>query len=420
VRENTDPAPITPGPVPTGTVSIRFFQGGVCDGTVLDTGSATLDSKGNFNATGMPETLNAAGQYSFQATYNGDGTYNASPPGGCEPLTVLPKSPAIATVLSASTVNHGTAVHDTATLSGATSDASGTVTYSVYSDNECENKVADGGTVNVTDGSVPNSNDVTLSAAGTYYWQASYSGDANNKAAISVCTDEKLVVAPLVDLSIVKSGSPARQEGLGNITWTMVVKNNGPDTDTGVKVSDPMPAGNTFVSATTTQGSCTGGAVLNCDIGTMAVDATVTITLVTSPSTFGTQTNTAVVSGDKPETTLANNTATASVVIVQKHVTPPCIAVGRITPGHLIVGRKTTVKIHLTQGQKAAKGTRVRIKGAGINVKTKPSNAKGIIKRVLKMKKQGILTFTPLAKGAARCGNKRIGVRGVFTPPVTG
>jgi hypothetical protein len=34
------------------------------------------------------------------------------------------------------------------------------------------------------------------------------------------------------------------------------------------------------------------------------------------------------------------------------------------------------------------------------------------------MKKKGILTFTPLTSPS--CGTKRIGVRGIFTPPVTG
>jgi hypothetical protein len=180
-----------------------------------------------------------------------------------------------------------------------------------------------------------------------------------------------------------------------------------------------MPAGNTFVSASSTQGTCTGGASLTCDIGNMAVGATVTITLVTTPTTFGTQSNTVVVSGDRPETTLANNTATASVTVGP--ATPPCVAIQRIRPGQLIVGRKTTVTIHLTQAGKAAKGVRVRIKGAGINLKTKPSNAKGVTKRVLKMKKKGILVFTPLGSpNGAGCSGKRIGVRGVFTPPVTG
>ena len=76
-----------------------------------------------------------------------------------------------------------------------------------------------------------------------------------------------------------------------------------------------MPAGNTFVSATTTQGSCTGGAILNCTIGDMAAGESVTITLVTTPSTVGAQTNTVTVVGDRPETNTGNNTATATVQI---------------------------------------------------------------------------------------------------------
>jgi len=63
-------------------------------------------------------------------------------------------------------------------------------------------------------------------------------------------------------------------------------------------------------------------------------------------------------------------------------------------------------------------GIRVRIKGAGINVATKRSNARGIIKHTLKMKRKGILRFTPIA--VKSCGAVRIGVRGPFTPPVTG
>jgi uncharacterized repeat protein (TIGR01451 family) len=225
-----------------------------------------------------------------------------------------------------------------------------------------------------------------------------------------------------VDLAITKSGSPATQVlGTGNITWTMVVTNNGPDTDTNVKVSDPMPLGNTYVSSSTTQGTCTGGAVLNCDLGTMTKGQQVTITLVTTPSAVGIQTNTATVSGDRPETDLTNNVANASVETTPFQGKPACVLISSIRPGQLIVGRKTTLTIHLTQDHKAAAGFKVRIKGAGINVITKRSNAKGIIKHSLKMKRKGILRFIPIAQGeTAGCGAVRIGVRAPFTPPVTG
>ena len=52
------------------------------------------------------------------------------------------------------------------------------------------------------------------------------------------------------------------------------------------------------------------------------------------------------------------------------------------------------------------------------NLRTKASNSKGLIKQTLKMKKAGILVFTPIASKA--CNTKRVGVTNVFTPPVTG
>jgi hypothetical protein len=102
----------------------------------------------------------------------------------------------ITTTLSDSTVSIGDTVHDSATLTGATSDAGGTVTYTVYSDNTCTQNPVDAGTKTVTNGNVPDSNDVTFNTAGTFFWQAVYSGDANNNGATSDCTSEKLVVKP--------------------------------------------------------------------------------------------------------------------------------------------------------------------------------------------------------------------------------
>jgi len=94
------------------------------------------------------------------------------------------------------------------------------------------------------------------------------------------------------------------------------------------------------------------------------------------------------------------------------------VAVSRITPKQLFVGRKTLLTIHVTKHNKAVAGIKVRIKGKKFNVVTKRSNARGVIKKTVKLTKAGILIFTPLA--SKRCGTKRIGVTGVFTPPVTG
>jgi len=284
------------------------------------------------------------------------------------------------------------------TVPAGTTQAASTFTVHITSD-----------TTGATGGDCPTTGVVNNTA------QVMTSNDGSDEASASTC------VQAMVDLTISKTGSPASQTlGAGNITWTMVVTNNGPSSDGGVKVTDPMPAGNTFVSATSSKGSCTGGAVLNCTIGTMDAGDSVTITLVTTPSTVGNQTNTATVVGNRPETNTKNNTATATVVTVGGH-TPPtvfCVAVSRVTPNQLYVGRKAMLTIHVTQHGKAVKGVRVRIKGPKLDARTKPSNRKGVIKRVMTLKKAGVLVFSPLA--SKRCNTKRIGVTGVFTPPVTG
>ncbi len=102
--------------------------------------------------------------------------------------------PSISTTLSASSVEVGSTVHDSATLSGATSDAGGTVTYTVYTDSACSLNALSAGVVSVTNGVVPDSDGITFNTAGDFYWQAVYSGDANNKSATSDCTSEHLVV----------------------------------------------------------------------------------------------------------------------------------------------------------------------------------------------------------------------------------
>ncbi len=69
---------------PTGTVTFTFFTSGNCS-----TGrypGLDGDACGGV-ATSASSAALTAGSYSYQATYNGDGTYSAST-GACEPLTV--------------------------------------------------------------------------------------------------------------------------------------------------------------------------------------------------------------------------------------------------------------------------------------------------------------------------------------------
>jgi hypothetical protein len=94
------------------------------------------------------------------------------------------------------TVFPGTVVTDSAILSGGNAaSATGTVSYKVFTGPNCATLFADAGTKTVTNGQVPNSNPVMFNQLGTYYWQASYSGDALNNPSSSACGEEILAVS---------------------------------------------------------------------------------------------------------------------------------------------------------------------------------------------------------------------------------
>jgi hypothetical protein len=179
-----------------GTVTYSAYAGAnTCTGTDLLNSTVTV-TNGTVPDSGA-FTPTAAGTYSFQAVYSGDANNNGASSVCSTEQLLVKASPSITTTLSATSVDVGSTVHDSAALSGVTSDAGGTVTYTVYTNNTCTAGARDAGTVTVTNGLVPDSNALAFNTAGTFYWQAIYSGDTNNNPATSVCTDETLVVNKL-------------------------------------------------------------------------------------------------------------------------------------------------------------------------------------------------------------------------------
>jgi hypothetical protein len=189
-----------------GSVTYTIFSNNECAGDGRDAGTKTVLN--GFVPDSNVITFDTAGTWYWQAVYGGDANHLGAT-SGCreEILTVSPADPTIATTLSSSTGKIGDTVHDSATLKGATIGAGGSVTYTVFTNSTCTAGTQDAGTVTVSSGVVPNSNPITFSSAGTWYWQAVYSGDANNKGAKSPCTEEVLlIVAPTPSPSI--SASP--------------------------------------------------------------------------------------------------------------------------------------------------------------------------------------------------------------------
>ena len=108
-----------------------------------------------------------------------------------------PEAPSIATLLvPLGPVAIGTPVFDTAVLTGATATAGGTVTYTVYTNDTCTANPVPAGTKTVTDGVVPQSDPVTFTTAGTFFWQAVYSGTPTTSLRRACAPTETLVVSP--------------------------------------------------------------------------------------------------------------------------------------------------------------------------------------------------------------------------------
>ena len=120
------------------------------------------------------------------------------------------------------------------------------------------------------------------------------------------------------DLTVDKSDSPDPVNVGNNITYTVTIDNNGPDSATGVTLTDTLPAGVAFVSAVSTQGTCNeSSGTVTCDIGGMANGDTVTVTIVvTAPGTPGTITNTADVSCTSNDPEINNNTASEDTTVI--------------------------------------------------------------------------------------------------------
>src|SRR2546423_7162611 len=89
---------------------------------------------------------NSSGPFYFVSTYSGDNNNTGPVSSGCaaEPLTVSPNGPSVSTVVSpAGPISIGASAHDTASLTGATANAGGSVSYKLYSNNDCSGLVGD-------------------------------------------------------------------------------------------------------------------------------------------------------------------------------------------------------------------------------------------------------------------------------------
>src|SRR5207247_625294 len=181
---------------PTGNVTFTFFTNGTCDGAGVDKGTITLVS-GVAHPSQASGAL-AAGDYSFQAQYNGDNNFSGST-SPCEPFNVNTAASSTATELHnnaneavipiGSSVALGTNVHDKATVSDANAafDPTGDVTFTFFTNGTCDGAGVGNGTVALVAGVAHPSQASGALAAGDYAFRAHYNGDANFDPSTSPC-----------------------------------------------------------------------------------------------------------------------------------------------------------------------------------------------------------------------------------------
>ena len=136
--------------------------------------------------------------------------------------------------------------------------------------------------------------------------------------------------APRADLSLTKTAASATATSGEQISYALAVSNGGPDTAQHLTLTDTLPSGMTFVSATGDGWACTNaGAVTTCTRAQLGSGATTTVTLVATAAQSGAVTNSATVGSETYDPNPGNGVASAVVQVADKS-SPP----NPITPPH--------------------------------------------------------------------------------------
>jgi uncharacterized repeat protein (TIGR01451 family) len=118
------------------------------------------------------------------------------------------------------------------------------------------------------------------------------------------------------DLALSNSVSPAALNLSSNVTFTLNVTNLGPNSATAVVVTDTLPAGFTFVTASVSQGSWSNsGNWVSASLGTVASQGKATVTVQAIGTAAGQWTNSATISSGTTESNPANNTAAVAASV---------------------------------------------------------------------------------------------------------
>lgn len=308
---------------PSGTVTYSFFDNANCSGSPVSTDTETLKADGSVPSSASTGAL-GGGSYSYRASYVGDTNYTAAT-GSCETFAVARATPSVSTTVFDAASNSpwsgsetaGASAFDTSSL-GATVNGftpSGMVVYSLFDNGGCTgNPAATDSEILRADGSVPNSASSGALTAGSYSYQASYSGDANYATASGPC--EAFTVNPqTADVGLSVSAHKSAILVGGHDTVRDTITNTGNGDATGVQFTDPA-AGFTITSVSPSEGSCTHTrTTVSCGLGTIGPGQSATIAIRLVGQSPGTIKLNSSVSMDQTDPTPADNRASTTIAV---------------------------------------------------------------------------------------------------------
>jgi uncharacterized repeat protein (TIGR01451 family) len=124
------------------------------------------------------------------------------------------------------------------------------------------------------------------------------------------------VTAPVADLVLkMTASSPVVPVG-GSVTYTLNITNVALVGGAGATISDPLPAGMSYTSGTTTAGTISEiGGVVTVNLGALAPGEGALVQIVATPTAPGTKVNTVTASLSGSDSNPGNNTATVTISV---------------------------------------------------------------------------------------------------------
>ncbi len=144
------------------------------------------------------------------------------------------------------------------------------------------------------------------------------------------------------DLSVSGFANPDPVQSGEVVEFIVTLSNFGPSQATGVILEDILPAGSTFVSARSTQGTVSfANGVATASIGILNSGQSATLTVAVRPTVQGRAVNTATARADQPDPNPQNSTATQEATVVAAFPIDLYIS-GQSTPNPGVVGAELT------------------------------------------------------------------------------